>query len=194
MTTNTDQYYIDKVCAGNTNAFAFLVERYKAMVFTLAIRMVRNREEAEEIAQDAFVKAFRSLSKFKGDSKFSTWLYKIAYNLSIDSIKKQKRMVKSDLIDEINEGDLGLEHDILSLIESKERKQIIEKAIYLLSEDDRVIITLFYFEELSLQEISDVIEIKANAVKVKLHRSRKKLHELLKDKTEILNVKNYGGR
>lgn len=194
MTTNTDQYYIDKVCAGNANAYSFLVERYKNMVFTLAVRMVKNREEAEEIAQDAFIKAFRSLSKFKGDSKFSTWLYRIVYNLSIDSLKKQKRLVKPDLIDEINEGNLGLEQDILSLIESKERKQIIEKALYLLPEDDRVIITLFYFEELSLQEISDIVAIKANAVKVKLHRSRKKLYELLKNKTEILNVKNYGGR
>ena len=190
MTTNNDQYYINKVCAGNTNAFAFLVEKYKDMVFTLAIRMTRSREEAEEISQDAFIKAYKSLPKFKGDSKFSTWLYKIAYNLSIDYLKKQKRLIKSDLIDEINEGNLGLEQDVLSLIENKERKQIIEKAIYLLPEDDRVIITLFYFEELSLNEISDVVNIKANAVKVKLHRSRKKLYELLKNKTVLLNVKN----
>jgi RNA polymerase sigma-70 factor (ECF subfamily) len=194
MTTNTDQYYIDKVCAGNTNDYAFLVERYKNMVFTLAIRMVKNREEAEEIAQDAFIKAFRSLSKFKGDSKFSTWLYKITYNSSIDYLKRAKRLIKSDLIDEINEDNLGLEQDVLTLIEYKERKQVIEKALYFLPEDDRIIITLFYFEELSLQEISDIVGVKSNVVKVKLHRSRKKLYELLKDKTEMLNVKNYDGR
>ena len=194
MTTNTDQYYIDKVCAGNTNAFAILVERYKNMVFTLALRMVKNREEAEEIAQDAFVKAFRSLNKFKGDSKFSTWLYKIAYNLSIDYLKRAKRFIKSDLIDEINEGNLGVEQDVLSLIENNERKQFIEKALYFLPYDDRIIITLFYFEELSLHEIGDIIGIKSNAVKVKLYRSRKKIYELLKDKTEMLNVKNHEGR
>ncbi len=194
MTTNNDQYYIDRVCAGNTNNFSFLVERYKNMVFTLAMRMVKNNEEAEEIAQDTFVKAFRSLSKFKGDSKFSTWLYKIAYNLCIDNLKQKKRLVKSDLIDEINEGNLGLEQDILSIIESKERKQIIKNALYLLADNDRAIITLFYFDELSLQEIGKIIGMKPNAVKVKLFRSRKKLYELLKGKEEMLDIKSYGRR
>jgi len=77
MNTKPDEYYIDQTLNGNVNAFAFLVEKYKHMVYTLAIRIVKDREEAEEVSQDAFVKAFKNLDKFKGDSKFSTWIYKL---------------------------------------------------------------------------------------------------------------------
>ena len=81
MTTN-DEYYIDLIINGDTNAFEVLVDRYKDMVFTLTLRILKNREEAEEAAQDTFMKTYKSLSRFKGDSKFSTWIYKIAYNTS----------------------------------------------------------------------------------------------------------------
>ena len=72
-----DQHYINLVIDGDTNAFAALVDRYKDLVFTLSLKMLQNREEAEEAAQDTFIKVYKSLSRFKGDSKFSTWLYKI---------------------------------------------------------------------------------------------------------------------
>ena len=76
---------------GDTNAFSILVEKYKTMVFTLALKMVKSREEAEEISQDAFLKAYKYLPNFKGDSKFSTWIYRVAYNTSLDRIKSNKR-------------------------------------------------------------------------------------------------------
>jgi RNA polymerase sigma-70 factor (ECF subfamily) len=79
MTTN-DQVYIEKIINGDTNAFSILVERYKDLVYTLAIRMVKHKEEAEEITQDTFIKAYKSIHKFKGDSKFSTWIYRVDYN------------------------------------------------------------------------------------------------------------------
>ena len=78
MAKLTDENYIEKILHGDSNAFAFLIDKYKDMVFTLAIKMVKNREVAEEVAQDAFLKAYKYLPKFKGDAKFSTWLYKIA--------------------------------------------------------------------------------------------------------------------
>ena len=89
MTTN-DQYYINLITQGDTIAFSVLVERYKDLVFTLTYRILKNREDAEEASQDTFIKAYKSLSKFKGDSKFSTWIYKIAYNTSLDRLKKTK--------------------------------------------------------------------------------------------------------
>ena len=82
------QYYINLIIEGNTNAFSVLVDRYKDLVFSLALRMVKNKEEAEEVAQDTFVKVFKSLHQFKGDSKFSTWIYKVTYNTCLDQIKK----------------------------------------------------------------------------------------------------------
>ena len=87
MAIENDLYYINKVIGGDSNAFAVLVDRYKDFVFTLAIRMVKNREEAEEVSQDVFIKTFNSLRKFNGDSKFSTWLYKIAYNTCLVSMR-----------------------------------------------------------------------------------------------------------
>ncbi|UOB18012.1 RNA polymerase sigma factor [Abyssalbus ytuae] len=193
MTTNTDQYYITSVCAGRVNDFSFIVEKYKDMVFTLCLRMLKDREEAEEVAQDTFVKAFKSITKFKGDAKFSTWLYRIAYNACIDNLKSRKKTIKSDLIDKVNPGDLGEEENAVLTMEREERKRVIEKAIGNLPEEDRAIITLFYFEELSLHEISSVIGITPNNIKVRLFRSRKKLYDLLKSKAEILNVRNYEG-
>ena len=192
MTTNTDQYYINKIRSGNTDAFSFLVEKYKDLVYTLAVRMLRDRVEAEEIAQDVFVKVYRSINAFKGNSKFSTWLYKICYNSCVDHLKRKKRMINSDLIDEVNEGNLGVEQNALDYLEEMERTDVLKKAILLLPDDYRTVITLFYFNELNLQEISEVTGTNPNLLKIRLHRARKKLYELLKGKTEFLNVKNYG--
>ena len=90
MTIN-DQVYINKILNGDTNAFTVLVDRYKDLVFTLALRMVKNRKEAEEVSQDTFIKVYNSLNRFKGDSKFSTWIYIVAYNTCLDRLKKNNR-------------------------------------------------------------------------------------------------------
>lgn len=193
MTQNTDQDYIEQIRAGNVNAYAMLVTKYKAMTFTLALRVVGNREDAEEVAQDTFVKAYKALDTFKGTSKFSTWLYRIVYNTSLDYVKKKKRVVLSEHIDEINESDIGTMQDAMSYLEAKEKKQMIESALSKLPEEERVLLTLFYFEELSLKEISEIVKISYDNVKIKLHRSRKKLYHILKNVVEPIYL-NHGGR
>ena len=95
----SDQHYINQIIQGNTNVFGVLVDRYKEMIFTLALKMIKNREEAEEISQDTFIKIYNSLNKFKGDSKFSTWIYKIAYNTCLDRLKKNKKEENTISID-----------------------------------------------------------------------------------------------
>jgi RNA polymerase sigma factor (sigma-70 family) len=94
MAMINDQHYINLIIEGDSNAFAVLVDRYKNMVFSLALKMVKNREEAEEVAQDTFIKVFKSLVKFKGDSKFSTWVYKVTYNTCLDRININNIKVK----------------------------------------------------------------------------------------------------
>ena len=91
MPVINDQHYINQIIEGNTNAFSVLVNQYKDLVFTLAYKMLKNREDAEEVSQDVFIKIFKSLNKFKGDSKFSTWIYKITYNTCLDYLKKSKK-------------------------------------------------------------------------------------------------------
>lgn len=184
MSTKPDEYYIQQTLNGNVNDYAFLVEKYKYMVFTLTIRIVKNREEAEEVSQDVFVKAYKNLKNFKGDSKFSTWLYKIAYYASLDALKRNKRQISPENIDAVKERDLANSDDSLIFIDDRERKQIINDALLKLSEDERIIITLYYFEELPIKEISKVVDLSEDNIKIKLFRSRKKLAELLKNVIE----------
>ena len=191
MSTISDQHYIDKILQGETNAFAVLVDRYKDMIFTLALKMVKNREEAEEVAQDTFIKIYNSLNKFKGDSKFSTWIYKIAYNTCLDRLKKNKKEDNNISIDEFSTHLIKTTDNALSALEDKERKQTIQNCLNLLPSDENFLLTLFYFEDQSLEEIGKIMNINANNVKVKLFRSRQKLAVILKKQLEPEIVDYY---
>lgn len=194
MTIKTDQRYIDLTLQGDTNAFAFLVDKYKTMIFTLALKMVKSREEAEEISQDTFIKAFKNLSKFKGESKFSTWLYKIGYRTTLDSLKKHKEKYSTDTIDEITFNKIKSTENILEGIERKERAEIINNCILRLPEDERTILWMFYFDELSLKEIIAITNFSEANVKVKLHRARKRLLSVIKQNVEPELINHYGRR
>jgi len=192
MSIETDQFYIDKISAGDTKAFAVLVNRYRNMVFTLTIQMLKNREEAEEVSQDTFVKIYKHLNKFKGDSKFSTWVYRIAYNACLDRIKTYKKHKNTVGIDEFPENQVKTLETAFDLMERSDREKSVKDCLQLLPEDDATIITLFYFEELSLTEISKIVGIEPNNVKVKLFRARKRLATILKKRLEPTILENYG--
>ncbi|WP_299682156.1 RNA polymerase sigma factor [uncultured Tenacibaculum sp.] len=189
MTIKNDQTYIDKTLAGDTNSFAFLVEKYKVMVYSLAVKMLKNKEEAEEVSQDTFIKAFKNLSKFKGESKFSTWLYKIAYRNCLDAIKKNEKKYVTDVIDEITENKVRSTENVLEQITKKERTDLLKKCLYKLPEQERSILWMFYFDELSLKEIKEVTELKESNIKVTLHRARKRLVSIINEnvKSELIN-------
>ena len=174
----TDNDIITRVLRGEHQLYAQLVERYQNFVFTIALRYTPVREDAEEIAQDVFVKAYRALSDFRGDSKFSTWLYSIVNSTSITFLRKKKLEVHSldnehvfEAADNITSGP-----HVMSM-EQKSKVEMVTKAIELLSPDDAKIITLFYKAEQSLEEIARILNMEANTVKVKLHRARQRLKE-----------------
>lgn len=194
MSKIADQHYIDQIIGGNTNAFSVLVDRYKDLVFSLALKMVKNREEAEEVAQDTFIKVFNSMGKFKGESKFSTWIYKVAYNTCLDSIKKNKKDEGNISIDDFNEHLIKTVENALSKMVDEERKKAIQDCLNLLPSEEGFLLTLFYFEDQSLEEIAKIMNITANNVKVKLYRSRQKLTSILKEKLEpeIINYYERG--
>ncbi|CAM1353560.1 MULTISPECIES: RNA polymerase sigma factor [Tenacibaculum] len=192
MTIKNDQIYINQILKGDANAFAFLVEKYKIMVFTLALKMLKSREEAEEISQDTFIKAYKNIDKFKGDAKFSTWLYKIAYRTCLDSIKKNSKKYQTGTIDEITINKIKSTEGVLDSIERKERAEIINKCLIELPEDERSVIWLFYFEELSLKEIIDITDLSEANVKVKLHRARKRLLTIVEKRVEPELINHYG--
>jgi RNA polymerase sigma-70 factor, ECF subfamily len=191
MSILNDQYYIQLISEGDIHAFSTLVNRYKDLVFTLSVRMLKNREEAEEVAQDAFMKAYRSLNKFNGESKFSTWLYKVTFNACIDRLRRQKREKVFSLVDEFPESEVNSLITVLDRIENKEHKKLIRDCLGLLPGEDSFLLTLFYFEEQSLEEIAKVIGITPNNVKIRLYRSRKKLASILKEHLEPEILHNY---
>ncbi|MBC8987162.1 sigma-70 family RNA polymerase sigma factor [Pedobacter sp. N36a] len=182
---------ITEVLSGNTAVFSELVKRHQRFVFTLAMRFSKRREDAEEIAQDCFIKAYKALGTYKQTAKFSTWLYTITYTTAMSFLRKKRLDVQS--IDD--EGSiLQLENhtsDFNSdLVEKKSGYVYLNQAIALLSADDASIITLFYQGEQSLEEIGKTLNMESNTVKVKLHRARirlkEKLQYLLKDEVKEL--------
>lgn len=194
MNSFNEQYYITKIIEGDSNAFAVLVDQYKDLVFSLSLKMLKNREEAEEAAQDTFVKVFKSLNNFKGDSKFSTWIYKVAYNTCLDQLKKNKRVQDTILIDDFSEKQIENLENVLDAIDERDRNKMIQDCIHLLPSEEAFLLILFYFEEQSLEEISKIIDCTANNVKVKLYRSRKKIASILKMRLEPEIIECYGSK
>jgi RNA polymerase sigma factor (sigma-70 family) len=179
MTTGTpDSEIIQRVLQGDHQFFAEIVKRYQNFVFSITLRYTDNREDAEEISQDVFVKAYRSLADFRGASKFSTWLYTIVTTSCITFLRKKKLDTQS--LDNERVFELADSQDSgfrANQVEQKSRVAMVNEAIKLLSPDDAKMITLFYKGEQSLDEIGQIMGIDPNTAKVRLHRARQRLKE-----------------
>jgi RNA polymerase sigma factor (sigma-70 family) len=182
-----DIAYIEQVLAGKTNAFTYIVDRHKDKAFNLAFRICGSHEEAEEITQDSFLKAYRSLNGFKMKSSFATWLYRIVYNTSISYLRVKKRGVLSledfpvDATDFIGDNSSDAE------AEREYKSALIGFALQKINDEERGLITLFYYEELSTDEISDVTGISKSNIKVRLFRARQKMLQII-EKVEKKNL------
>ena len=180
MTTTgqPDEEIISRILKGEQSSFTILVEKYQNYVFTLVLRFTENREDAEEIAQDVFVKAYRSLADFRGDSKFSTWLFTITRTTCLSFLRKKKLDTLS--LDNERTG-LQVENREsgfnANLVEQKSRHTMLSQAISMLSVDDAQVLNLFYKAEQTLEEIGKIMRLDPNTVKVKLHRARQRLKE-----------------
>lgn len=175
----SDRDAIAKVLKGETQEFRILVDRYKNYVYAIIVRILNNNEDAEEAAQDTFIKCFQYLKSFSGNSKFSTWLYRIAFNTAI-SYKRKPKIVVSGL-ESIMPNVASAEHDTSYGLNQEDQKKAIENGLLELAPVDATVLTLFYLKECSMEEISKITGIKTNAVKVKLFRARKKLADILKN-------------
>lgn len=179
--SDTDQEIIEQVRAGNTRRYAVLVDRYRDRACTLAHRLLGERHEAEEVAQDAFLKAYENLDQFRGDAKFSTWLHRIVYNLSMTRVTRRRaRSERLDVHDDPTLGRLLVGEDELSIqdhLEYEEMQGIITGEIEVLPEKFRSVITLFYVQEMSYEEIASVLAAPLGTVKTNLFRARSLLKE-----------------
>jgi RNA polymerase sigma factor (sigma-70 family) len=184
-----EQIIIKNVLAGNAHAFAVLVNTYKDMAVILAYNILLNQEDAEEVAQDAFVKAYSSLYSFKADSKFSTWLYRIIVHTALN--KKKLKMhyaveITESLIDKLP----AVVNTSLASQIMLERRKHIQLGLRSLKDNERLCITLYYLNELSVEEIHELTAITTSNIKVLLYRGRKNLYTALHKrlKSEIADL------
>lgn len=180
QTVPSDQEVIAQVLKGNQQKYELLVKKYQAFAFTIALRYTKNREDAEELAQSAFVKAYLNLRDYRGDAKFSTWLYTIVSSLCLSFMRKKKLEVHSldqeYVFERADAHESSLRAD---QIEQRSRLQLLSRAMELLHPDDAQLLTLFYKAEQSLDEIARILHIEPNNAKVKLHRARQRLKETM---------------
>jgi len=186
MKEEIEDIIIGKIKAGEFSACRYIVDKYKSFVFNIAWRILRNREDSEEVAQDSFIKAFKAIDSFKYQSKFSTWLYRITFNNAI-SRTRQKKFFQEEINEEITElNDLSVGADGLENLNRLDRRNILRNAMEKLSNEESLLISLYYYQENSMAEVAGIVGLDENLVKVKIHRARKKLHGLLLD---LLGVK-----
>ena len=191
QTGPADMDVISQVLKGDQQAYSILVERYQNFVFSIVLRYVKAREDAEEVAQDIFIKAYRSLADFKGTAKFSTWLYTITTTTSISFLRKKKLEIHSLDQDRVFEVADSMEsHMSANQIEQKSKINMVNAAIKMLSPEDAQVITLFYQGEQTLEEIAQILGKEPNAVKVQLHRARGRLKEKMQThfSEEVRNI------
>jgi RNA polymerase sigma-70 factor (ECF subfamily) len=173
MNNDKDLFYIQKVKAGDFRSFSAIVSKYQNMVFTIVLKIVENREDAEDITQEIFIKVFKSIQQFREDAEFSTWLYRIAYNTTLSELRKRKLFFTS-----INDGLITINElftDGNNEEETEIKLQYLDKAMKKLPPDEIFLLTLHYMNSRSVEDISNISNLTVSNVKVKLHRIRKKL-------------------
>ena len=188
MTREQELTVIRRVQHGDTEAFSMLVTAYEKNVFNVALQMTGNREDAQDLAQEAFIKAYTSLPSFRGDSKFSSWLYRIVSNVCLDFRRRQSRRPSASLTVEDDDGET-LQLDIAdesqspeTLLERKLTRDAVRRGLQELPEEQRQILLLREIEGLSYDEIAEAMDLEPGTVKSRIFRARKKLCAfLLKD-------------
>lgn len=184
---NLDDHYLDSALRGERKGLEYLVNAYRDMAYTIAVRIVGNHEDAEEVVQDSFLKAFKYLEQFKRASKFSTWLYRIIYNTALTKIGN-KNNVTFELEDDNEYTEyVSDEGSVLKRLTNSDRKKYLDMAIEKLKKEDQLIITLHYIADKSIAEITEIMDMKSSAIKMRLLRSRKQMYWELKKllKSEI---------
>lgn len=179
-----EAHIIREVLSGKTARYEYFLDKYGQQVFLLVARIVSCQEDAEELTQDVFLKAFQQLASFKEESSFSTWLYRIAYNAAVSAVRKRRHEVLHwDDAVLANLSDTQVDEALED--ESEERLQCLSVAMEKLGADERALITLYYMEDKPLAEIAFILGLTENNAKVKLHRIRKKLYILMKQEEEL---------
>ncbi len=183
MENKSDEYYIREILKGDSGAFSVLVEKYQHLAYSLSMKILNHRENAEDAAQEAFIKAYRSLRFFNGKSSFRTWFFRIVYNnaiIKLRSLKKAEMKIEDVRIteSEITETESSMNH-----FTTEDRQKYLKSGFERLEPEEKALLTMYYYDDFSMDEIARVTGLTVSNVKVKMHRSRKRL---LRELTNIL--------
>lgn len=182
---------LDQIRNGNAAAYRIVVESYKDLVFSLVLKIIRNREEAEEVSQDVFLKAYHALGSFKFESKFSTWLFRIAYNTAISKTRK-KSIVNASIDDHVIQNfSVDTIQENFERSNEEERIKIMNRIVSELPTEEQLLINLFYYNQQSVDDISLITGLSDSNVKVKLHRIRKKIYSSMQDQSNKVDVSRF---
>lgn len=171
-----DNLYIQKIRDGDTDAFRYFINAYRDMAFTIAMSVLKDEQMAEEVVQDAFLKAYNGLAKFNQRSKFGTWFYRIVTNEALQRLKKNRRE-QINFTEEYN--DEPVDESFLLSLDAKEQTYLINEALNRLSSNESLALRLFYLEENSLKDVAEITGWSESNIKVMLHRARKNILILL---------------
>ena len=167
--------YIKQVLDGDISKFSYLIDIHKNMAYSIAFRILNNKEDAEEAVQDSFLKAYRALAKFRGESKFSTWLYKIVVNSSVSRLKGRRIESNYMEIDDVPELMIDYVESVYRNLDKEDQRKYINRALEELEAEDSLILTLYYLNENTIGEIAEITSIPPKNLKMKIHRARKKM-------------------
>ncbi len=177
---NQDEFHIiQRICEGETNLFSLFLSRYSDAVYSLIVRIASSKEDAEELTQDVFIKAFKKLNTFQGKSSFLTWLYRIAYNTAISATRKTRQdfsYIDETMIDKVPDENVDM------LFEKDENENLLNKlqvVLKRLSAEEKMLIALYYSKGEKIHDIAGIMDLSSDNVKIKLYRVRKKLYFLI---------------
>jgi len=174
-----EQELVQSTLQGDMSAFSILVEKNRHMAFSVAFRIVNNREDAEEVVQDAFMKAFKALAAFRGESKFSTWICRIVVRCALSRRKRERRWFGMVANSELPDVAYETVEESYQQLSNREKKFYIDKVLNEMQVEERLLLTLYYLHEQSLEEVAEITDISMPNVKMKLHRARKKMYLLM---------------
>ncbi len=183
-----DSELIHQILSGNMNAFTFLVKQHQKLVSHLVVRIIQKQEDVQDVCQEVFIKVFKNLKHFKGESKLSTWIASIAYNTSISYQKKNGKHFYQQAEDGNNQQKIAIENHPQQILEKAEIKSIIKRKIEELPENYRTVITMYHLQEFSYKEIEEITGLPEGTIKTHLFRARK----ILKEKLTFVNKKDGG--
>jgi RNA polymerase sigma-70 factor (ECF subfamily) len=182
-----DEELVARVLSGDQESYAALVSRYSDFVYTIVLRVVGDAEDADDVTQETFVRAYRALGRFRGDSKFSSWLYRIAVNRAITHLKRKRRRALTVDLDAVPHVEASAvlerrEANPEDIVLDEEFRQRVRKAVAELPPQYRAVVTLFYLEERSYKEVAEILGIPMGTLKTHLHRARGMLRKTLSER------------